>query len=404
MTSRISSASSYVLDAFLIAFVLLFLEGGSSIPLALIWMFSAFLTAITAVLISWRKPYKPAPVMIVGAVIMLAAAAVGVDIGIVLVLTILSVYRLHARFSEIKDSSSGEGAFLTIYLLMMTFALIITLVNRDTDPHNLIWGLSMAAIIFYTVSRLQFQYMLARQDGAKLKHAVAAGAGITLLSGGAAAIVYLLADEARYLAGEALGMLIAVVLWPFAGIFNWGLGFLVSKKTDPVEGLGNAGSGTTEAALFPASEPLEFNYLIGTAIVVVLLLIAGIILIRKIRADTTQEKKEAPVAEISRFTSVDEKVEEGVMESGQNYSFVDIHELRLAYRDFESQAAHSELGRMPHETVREWAGRIGLPFSGAFFRTYDKVRYSDGQIAGSEAAPFLQELTTAKEIFFRKDV
>lgn len=404
MTSRITSASSYVLDAFLIAFVLLFLEGGSSIPLALIWMVLVFITAIAAVLVSWRKPYNPVPVMIVGAVIMLASVAVGVDIGIVLILTILSLYRLHARFSEIKDSSSGEGSFLTIYLLMMTFALIITLVNRDTDPHNLIWGLSMAAIIFYTVSRLQFQYMLARKDGAKLKHAVAAAAGITLLSGGAAAFVYLVADEARFLAGEALGMLIAIVFWPFRGIFDWGLNRLIENKPEEVESTGIVEPAPTEATMFQASEPLEFNYLIGTAVVVVLLLIGGIILIRKIKADTTQQKKEAPVAEISRFTSVDEKVEEAVLDSGRNYSMVDIHEIRMAYRDFESKAKASDHGRMPHETVREWAGRIELPFSTAFFRTYDKVRYSEGQIASSEAAPFLQELETAKENIFKKQV
>lgn len=404
MTARISSASSYVLDAFLISFILLFLEGGSSIPLALIWMTAVILTAITAVWISWGKPYNPMPAMIAGAVIMLASIAVGVDLGIVLVLTILSLYRLHARFSEIKDSSSGEGSFLTFYLMIMTAALIITLVNRNTDPHNLIWGLAIAAIIFYTASKLHFRYMQARKDGAKLKDALAAAAGITFFAGGIAAFVYLVADEARYLAGEALGILIAIVFWPFRGVFDWGLNILIDNKPEEVESSGNVETAPVEATVFPESEPLEFNYLIGTAVVVALLLIGGFILIRRIRADKTLEKKEAPIAEISRFSSVEETAEDEVSRSNGTYSMVDIHEIRQAYRNFESHATASDHGRMPHETVREWAERIGLPFSSSFFSTYDKVRYSDGQIAASEAAPFLHELEIAKEKNFKKQV
>lgn len=171
-----------------------------------------------------------------------------------------------------------------------------------------------------------------------------------------------------------------------------------------MESSGNVETAPVEATVFPESEPLEFNYLIGTAVVVALLLIGGFILIRRIRADKTLEKKEAPIAEISRFSSVEETAEDEVSRSNGTYSMVDIHEIRQAYRNFESHATASDHGRMPHETVREWAERIGLPFSSSFFSTYDKVRYSDGQIAASEAAPFLHELEIAKEKNFKKQV
>src|SRR5690606_28934231 len=127
---------------------------------------------------------------------------------------------------------------------------------------------------------------------------------------------------------------------------------------------------------------VEFDYTIVAGIAVLLLVIGGIFLIRRIKPDSGIAKDE-PVAEISRFASEAELAEDP--EPARAYTPVDIHELRIVYRDFEYMALRCEKGRMNHETVREWAERAGLPFTQSFFRTYDKVRYSDGQIAKSEA-------------------
>ncbi|WP_422123680.1 hypothetical protein DHX103_02405 [Planococcus sp. X10-3] len=401
MTARFSSASAYMLDAFLIAFVLLFLEGGGEIPLALIWLALTFVTAFAAVMISWRKPYRTLPVMFAAVIIMAAALAAGVTFSIFIVLTILSLYRLHARFSENEDGSEGEGRFLVLFLLTMTFALIITLVNPATDPQNLIWALSMSAIIFYTLSRLLFRYLDAKNDGGKLWHALAAGLGIILLSGGAAAVVYLLADKVRHVAGEVLGVIVFFVLWPFSGLYDRFGDFIASEALEMESTEGKIEPESSDTELFSGAETMEFDYTVGTAIVVLLLLIGGILLIRKIRKNTEQ-KVEERTAEISRFTTQPEAPVEPP--AVHNHDMVDIHEIRRAFREFEREALTAQKGRLEHETIREWAQREDVQVSQSFFNTYDKVRYGNGGIAAIDAIPFLEELEKIKMILLKENV
>ncbi|MFD1031151.1 hypothetical protein [Metaplanococcus flavidus] len=401
MTARFSSASAYLLDAFLVAFVLLFLEGGGAIPLALIWLALTFVTALAAVLISWRKPYKPLPAIFTAIIIMAIALAAGVTVGIFIVLTIISLYRLHARFSEIEDGSEGEGSFLVVFILTMTFALIITLVNPATDPQNLIWALSAAAIVFYTVTRLMFRYLDARKDGAKLWHGLAAGGGIVFVSGMATALVYLFAPEVRHLAGRVVNSIIAVVLWPFAGLYDEFGKFIAREGQNMSNSGGDPEPPPSDTQLFQDAETLEFDYTIGTAIVVLLLLIGGILLIRKIRKDT-EEKAEESAVETSRFTAQPEAPVEPA--AAPNYDMVDIHEIRRAFRKFEGEVAAVQRGRLAHETIREWAKREEVPVSETFFRIYDKVRYGRGGIAANEAFPFLEELEKIKMNLFKENV
>lgn len=401
MTARFSSASAYLLDAFLIAFILLFLEGGGEIPLAIVWLALTFITAFTAVLISWRKPYKPFPAMLAAIIIMALALAAGVDFGIVIVLAILSLYRMHARFSENEDGSEGEGSFLVLFLLTMTFALIITLVNPATDPQNLIWAISVAAITFYTIARLLFRYLDAKKDGAKLWHAAASGVGILFISGGAATLIYLFADKVRYVAAEVLGVIVFIVLWPFSGLYDRFGDFIASEAQSIESTEKNVEAETSDTELFPGAETVEFDYTVGTAIVVLLLLIGGILLIRKIRKNPNQ-KVEERVAEISRFTTQPEAPVKTA--AVHNYDMVDIHEIRKAFREFEAEVTAAERGRLSHETIREWAQREEVSVSESFFGIYDKVRYGSGGIAANDANPFLDELKQIKKILLKENV
>lgn len=403
MTARFSSASAYLLDAFLIAFVLLFIEGGTDVPLVVLWLALTFLSSLLGLLISWRKPYQPLPVLLGAALVMAVSLAFGASVGTFLAFTIISLYRLHARFSEIEDRNTGESNFLMIFLLVFTIALVLSIFNPLGTSSTLLLPLAAGAIIFYTLARIFYRFLNARRDGAKLSHALAAGGGITFASAGAAFLVYMLADETRQLAGSLLGGIIAVVLWPFAGVLNWlvnGINGMTSEE-EMLNNRDNMEEALEQPEMLPSSGGVEFDYTIAAGIAVVLLIIGGVLLMRKIRPDTGQPKEEA-VAEISRFTAVSEV--EPDIKTNPDYQMIDLHEIRIAYRKFEGEAVAAEKGRMSHETIREWAQREKLPFSASFFHIYDKVRYSQGSIAENEALPFLEELEQIKRNFFRENV
>lgn len=403
MTARFSSASAYLLDAFLIAFVLLFIDGGTDIPLVVLWMALSFITGLVTMFIRWRKPYNPTPVLLAAAMVMALSLSAGASLGTFLAFTILSLYRLHARFSEIEDRNSGESSFLVLFLFAFTIALILSIFNPLGTSSTLLLPVAAGAIIFYTVSRILYRFLNARQDGARFWQALAAAGGITLLSAGTALLIYVLADEARQLAGSLLGGILAVVLWPFAGVLSW-LVNMINGMTNEEEMLSNRNNmeeALEQPELLPSSGGVEFDYTIVAGIAVVLLVIGGILLMRKIMPDPGQPQEE-PVAEISRSAAATEVEPDN--KPNHKYHMIDIHEIRRAFREFEVEAIAAEKGRLPHETLREWAQRLELPVSAAFFHTYDKVRYGTGHLAENEAMPFLEELDQIKRNLFKEKV
>lgn len=403
MTARFSSVTAYIQDAFLISFVFLFIDAGAGFPLVLIWLGLVLATALTAVAVSWRQPYNPAPVLIAAGLVMALSLFAGVTTGTFIVLTVISLYRLHARFSEIEDNSSGESSFLILFLAVFTIALVLSIFNPLGSSHILLFPVAAAAIIFYTVSRLFYRYLNARQEGAKFWQAVVASTGIIVISGAAAFLVSFLAEESRQLAGSILGGILAIVLWPFAGVLNWLVHFIngLSSEEEMLDNLNNMEEQAELNEDLPYSGGMEFDYTLIAGIGIVLAVIIGILLIRKIKPELAGQKEES-IAEISRISEVAEKAEEH--EPARSYDLVDIHEIRKAFREFETKAKEAEKGRMEHETVREWAQREELPFSELFFSTYDKVRYSNGFIAASEASPFVEELEKINKKIFKENV
>lgn len=403
MTARFSSTSNYLLDAFLFAFLLLFIEGGTDIPLVVLWLALTLLSGVAALIISWNKPYQPIPVLLAASAIMVLALIAGAAIGTFLVFIIISLYRLHARFSEIEDRHSGEGNFLVIFLLVFTVALVLSIFNPLGTSSKLLLPLAAGTIVFYTVSRIFYRFLTARRDGAKLWQAAAASGGITLLSAGTAYLVYLLADEARHLAGWLVGSILAVVLWPFAGALDWLVNYITGLQSEEemLSNRNDMGEALEQPEILPSSGSVAFDYTIVAGIAIVLLVIGGILLMRKIKPDMEPVKEEA-VAEIGRFTPVSEDPAESKLDP--DYNMTDIHEIRRAFRKFEAEAAAAEKERFRHETIREWAEREGLPLSDSFFRIYDKVRYGSGHLEANEAFPFLQELEKIKRNFFKENV
>ena len=403
MTARFSSASSYLLDAFLFAFVLLFIDAGTDIPLVLLWLALALISGLAAMTIDWKKPYRPIPVLLAATIVMSLSLAAGATVGTFLVLTIISLYRLHARFSEVEDSSSGESYFLIQFLLVFTVAWVLSIFNPLGTSSILLLPLAAGSIIFYTVSRLFYRFLNARQGGAKFWQALTVAAGITLVSAGTAFLVYVLADEARQLAGYLVGGILAVVLWPFAGVLDWLVNFIsgISSEEDMLNNQGNMEEALEQPETLPYADGTAFDYTIIAGIAVLVMVIGGILLIRKIKPNLGQPKAE-PVAEISRLSvSSDDRPE---TKSDHGYNMVDIHEIRRAFREFETKAIAAEKGRLAHETIREWALREELPVPESFFHTYDKVRYGKADIAASEANPFLGELEKIKRILSIENV
>ncbi|WP_341202093.1 hypothetical protein [Planomicrobium okeanokoites] len=403
MTARFSSVTAYIQDAFLISFVFLFIDAGARFPLVLIWLGLAMATALTAAAVSWRKPYNPTPVLIAASLVMALALLAGVTAGTFIVLTIISLYRLHARFSELEDKNSGESFFLIMFLVIFTISLVLSIFNPLGSSQLLLFPTAAAAIIFYTVSRLFYRYLNARKEGAKLWQAIAVSTGIIAIASAAAFIFHILADEIRHLAGSVLGGILTIVLWPFAGVLNWLVNFIngLSTEEEKLDNLSNMEEQAEQPEDLPYSGGLEFDYTILAGVGIVLAVIIGILLIRKIKPDVANQKEES-VAEISRFSEIAEKLEEP--EPARGYNLVNIHEIRKAFREFEQKALIAEKGRLEHETVREWANREALPFTESFFKTYDKVRYSNGLIENREASPFVEELEKINENFFRENV
>ncbi len=403
MIARFSSASAYVQDAFLISFLFLFIDIEARFPLVLIWLGLVFATALAAAIISWRKPYNPPLVLGAAVLIMGLSLLAGVSIGTFIALSILSAYRLHARFSELEDKNSEESLFLILFLVVLTIAIVLSIFNPLGNSQTLLLPLAAAAIIFYTVSRLFYRYLAARRDGANLREAIMASAAILTVSGAAAFMVYLLADEVRRLAGTLFAGVLSVVLWPFAGALNWLVDFIngLSNEEDMLDNLNSMEEQADQPEELPYSPGMEIDYTLIGGIGIVIMLIIGIILIRKIKPQFAGPKEES-IVEINRFSEVSEEPKEP--EIARGYDLVNIHEIRQAFREFEKEATAAEKGRFEHETVREWAQREELPFTGSFFKTYEKVRYSDGQIAENEAFPFLEELEKINRNFFEENV
>lgn len=403
MTARFSSASAYLQDAFLISFVMLFIDAEARFPLALIWLVLTLITAVLTMLLSWQKGYMPKLILVAGVLVMTLSLVAGVTIGTFIILTILSLYRLHTRFSVIEDDSNGESFFLLIFLLIFTSSLVLSILNPFGNSYDLLLPLAAATIIFYTLSRFFYRYLIARQDGARLSHALVAAVGITLVSAGTAAFVYLIADEARQLAGTIVGAVLAVVLWPFAGVLDWLVKFVngLSNEEDVLKNISNMEDETEQPKEILFSETTEFDYTFIGVVAIVLIVIIGIFLLRKIKPDIGNQKKEI-ITEINRFSTVSAGPKE--LERAEKYDVVNIHEIRKAFREFEEKSMVAEKRRMEHETVREWAQREGLPFTEMFFKTYDKARYSDGNIARSEASPFFAELEKINKNIFLENV
>lgn len=405
MNSRFLSAVNYMLDAFAISLALVFIDKETAIPLAIVWIILSALIAMVSFTVFLKRDYQPKLAIAIVLVVMALSIIAGASIFIFAAFSMMAMYRLHARFSMADDSSSRDGRFLMVFVLIFSAMMFFSLINPKADEDSLLYPIAIATIIFYVIARLLYRYIASRNDGALFSHVLLSIGGILGLSAAGGWLVYGLGENARQLAGSMLGGFVSIILWPFAGLLENITEYLsgLSTEEEMQENLDkmdseDAAKETHEAVEFATA---EFDYSVLVIIVLLVFLFLLILWLRKVKPEK-ESRKEESTAEIQRFETA--AMEEQQHSSALSYSKVDLDIIREAFRDFETLAADKGKGRHSYETVREWLQRMDWPVAEPFFNTYDFVRYGNGQISEQEAFPFLEEINKINEKYLKENV
>lgn len=405
MTSRLLSAGNFMLDAFAVSLLFVFLNNETDVSLAFVWLAASFLIGIASFFIFWKMPYHIGWAAAIAVFFMSLTLLQGAALWLVALMALLAIYRLHARFTVFDDGLNHDGPFLLIFVMLFSASLVFSLFNPDGNSLGILYTIAIAALIFYTLFRLLYRFLQARPEGARFVHAAALGGGVL----GAAAITGLLvrqfADEARSLVGTVLGGIVQLVMWPFAGLLERMTNYLsgLSTEQEMLETLDKMEPEETaeevQTVVQPAAADFPTEIMLGILLVLALALL--VFWIRRIKPEK-ESRKEPTSIELERSV-ISAKVPEA-NNSRVSYSLVDLDVIREAFREFEKTAAATGLGRKEFETVREWAARLQWPVSESFYKTYDLVRYGNGQVSEVEAKPFLDEINSLEKKYFHEEV
>lgn len=404
MNYRFLSAVNYMLDAFAISLALVFLDRETAIPLAIVWVILSAFTAIMSFLVFRNKEYQPKIAAAIVLAIMALCIIAGASLFIFAAFSMMAMYRIHARFS-VADDSGRDGSFLLVFVLLFSVMMFFSLINPTADGDNLLYPLAIAAIMFYIISRLLYNYTNSRNAGARFSHVLLSIGGILGLAAAGGWLVYSVGEYARQLAGAIVGGIVTVILWPFAGLMENVTEYLsgLSTEEEMQKNLDRMDSeeATEEANEVVAAASAEFDYNVMIIIVLMIFLVLLVLWLRKMKPEKESRKEEKAV-EIQRFETA--AMEEQQRSSAVNYSEMDLDIIREAFRDLETTAAGKGKGRHSYETVREWIQRMDWPVAEPFFYTYDFVRYGDGKISEQEALPFLEEINKINERYLKENV
>ncbi|WKA49907.1 hypothetical protein QWY22_13465 [Planococcus liqunii] len=407
MISRLWSAGNYMLDAFAISLLLVFLKNETAVPLMWLWLLLSFGAAALAFTLFLKFSYHVMGAALVAAVILIAAMLLGMPIWLAVVLGILTLYRLHARFSVFDGDGQQEGHFLLVFILLFSVALVISLFNPQVENSEEIFAIAIAATGFYVCFRLLYRYMQTRKEGTSFLM-LAVGTAIVIGSASLSGFfVYFLAEDARRLAGWILGGVLKIALWPFAGLMEKLTEYLsgLSTEQEMKETLENLDPETLaeeegQASFQPEAADFPVEFMLAAILLVFFILLVFWLVKNKPEKEEQQEKG---AAETRRYpTSSAEEPSEQL--TRVQYAELDVEAVRKAYRAFEQQADAAGLGRKEYETVREWMNRMSWTVSESFFKTYDLVRYGSGTLTELEGEPFLEEIKKIKEKYLKEYV
>lgn len=407
MISRLWSAGNYMLDAFAISLLLVFIKNETAVPLMSLWLLLSLGAAVLAFVLFLKFSYHVLGTALVAAVIFITALVLGVPIWLAVVLGMLTLYRLHARFSVFDSESHQEGHFLLVFVLLFSAALVISLFNPRVENSEEIFAIAIAAAGFYVCFRLLYRYMQTRKEGVSFS-VMAIGTSLVISSASLSGfLVYFLAEDARRLAGWVLGGILQIVLWPFAGLMEKLTEYLsgLSTEQEMKETLEKLDPETLaeeegQASFQPKDVDFPVEFMLAAILLVFFALLVFWLLKNKPEKEEQQEKGAAKTQRYP-ITSADEPSEQPTQ---VQYAEMDVEAVRKAYRAFEQEAETAGLGRKEHETVREWMNRMTWNVSEGFFKTYDLVRYGSGTLTESEGEPFLEEIKKIKEKYLKEYV
>ncbi|CEG22312.1 hypothetical protein BN1080_01238 [Planococcus massiliensis] len=406
MNARFLSAGNYMLDAFAISLLLVFLRNEADLPLAFIWLVLSFTAAILSFIFFAKRPYQVGVIIALSAAVIPIAVLLGASGWMAVFMGLLTLYRLHARFSIYDDGTNADGKFLLVFVLLFSASLVVDLFSPLANSSTTIFAIVAGALVFYVLFRMAYRYLEARTQGAKPVQAVGTVLAVLGLSGGSSLLVWLLGDEVRQGAAMALAGILRVILWPFAGLMEKLTDYLSGLSTESemkatLEKLGPEES-EEQAQEMIASGSFDFPSEIFLAVGGAAAIIALIFWLKKVTVEKGSEKPENEVT-VERFATIPETVETE-SKSQVVYGEVDLQAVREAFRTFAKEAAAAGKGREEFETVKEWANRMAWPVSEEFLETYDLVRYGEGAISEKDACPFINEIQKLKENFFEKNV
>ncbi|MDQ0429115.1 hypothetical protein QOZ98_001942 [Planomicrobium stackebrandtii] len=405
MTARLISAIYFMLDAFIISLILVFVAQETALPAVWTWILAALgMSCISCFLFS-KTPYRL--IWAVGMSIAAAMWTAGVSLWLALILGMLATYLLHARYSVLSGEFNHGHHFLMKFLVVFSVCWIVLLLNPEEQTSRLLFTIAPAAILFYLVSSLLHSYFYSKADGARLSLAVGAFGIVATLSAAAATITFFIADEVRSLAGWVVGGAIRILFWPLALLLEQVTSFLSGLSTeeemqetlDKLGPDGEAAQGDTAASeALPSDFPVE----IFLGLVVLACAIALVLWLRKIKPDSKEQVQESQVI-IKRHDhpSALQFLRNPASPYSQN---LDLHQIREVFRGLELLATEQQMGRKNYETVREWIVRMQWDVTDSFFKTYDQVRYGDKQLPDSQANQFISEIAEIKDRYLKENV
>lgn len=407
MTARLISAIHFMLDAFMISLILVFVSQEAALPVVWSWLLAALMMSCSSYFLFLRHPYRLAWVAGISIIATVAMWAAGVSLWLALLLGMLAIYRLHARYSVLYEEFNHGNNFLMKFLLIFSFCWIILLLNPEEQASQMLFTIVPVAILFYVASHLLYGYFYSKAEGVRFGQAAGAFGILAALAAIAATGTFFIADEVRSLAGWIVGGAIRILFWPLALLLEQGSGFLSGLSTEEEMQETIDKLGPDEEAIQSGSAPGEtmqtdFPVEIFLGVMVLVCAIILVLWLQRIKPGSDERIQESRVS-IKRHDNP--SVEQFMPSPAALYSHgLDLHQIREVFRGLEILAAEQQMGRKNYETVREWIVRMQWDVTDSFFKTYDQVRYGDKQLPDSQANQFISEIAEIKDRYLKENV
>lgn len=403
MTSRFISFRYFMLDAFIISLVLVFIDQ----PIAWRWIAIALLVSSSAYLLFSTYAYR----LIVGIGISLMATLVmwfvGIPLWLALLLGILIIYMLHGRFAVFYNGFSDDHHFLIKFIVVFSVCWVILLLNPEAQSTQSLFTIVPVAILFYTVSHVMYLYGFSKSEGARFSQLASALIALFSMASVAAIVTFYIADEVRRGLGWVVGGVIRLLFWPLALLMEQVTEFLSGlsteeemqetiSKLDPDKKMVQNDQPIYEAVA--TDYPVEM--LLG--LVILSCIIVLILWLRK-----TKSELQEPVQENSNSTKrYNHQSTKPVVSVATKplENRMDLHQIREVFRELEKTAKEQNLGREKYETIREWIARMKWDVSDSFYHTYDRVRYGDKQLPELQVAEFIMDIQKIKNDYLKENV